>query len=94
TRMTLYSLNMLPDGRFLSAELASASIPFSYHGRHHYKAILRMMAIFNDEMTKQEKLMRRINRSVSRPKETTVREVLKIPDGIENKMICKFKFEV
>ncbi|CAJ0840021.1 16529_t:CDS:2 [Entrophospora sp. SA101] len=31
TRMTLYSLNMLPDERSLLAELATALIPFSFH---------------------------------------------------------------
>ncbi|CAG8671661.1 2348_t:CDS:2, partial [Cetraspora pellucida] len=82
TKMTLYSLNMLPDGRFLSVELATASIPFSFHGRHQYKAVLRMMAIFHDEITKQEELIREINRSVIQPEETTVRDVLKIPEVI------------
>src|SRR4051794_37449598 len=47
TRMTLYALNMLPDGRFLSSELATALVPFSFHGRNQYKAVLRMMAIFH-----------------------------------------------
>ncbi|CAG8786139.1 9847_t:CDS:2, partial [Cetraspora pellucida] len=82
TRMTLYSLNMLPDGRFLSVELATATIPFSFHGRHQYKAVLQMMAIFHDEIIKQEELMAEISRSVIRPEETTVRDVLKIPEGI------------
>ncbi|CAG8599562.1 11250_t:CDS:2 [Paraglomus brasilianum] len=79
TRITLYSLNMLPDGRFLSAELATALIPFSFNGRHQYKAIFRMMAIFHDELSKQEEL---INGSVLRSKEVTVRHVLKIPEGM------------
>ncbi|CAG8626613.1 6912_t:CDS:10, partial [Ambispora gerdemannii] len=81
TRMTLYALNMLPDGRFLSSELATALIPFSFHGRNQYKALLRMMAIFHDEITKQE-LMGEIERSVLRSKGTTVRHVLKIPDEL------------
>ncbi|CAG8510485.1 3428_t:CDS:2 [Paraglomus occultum] len=82
TRMTLYALNMLPDGRFLSSELATASIPFSFHGRNQYKALLRMMAIFHDGITKQEELMGEIERSVLRSKGTTVRHVLKIPDEL------------
>ncbi|CAG8477432.1 13143_t:CDS:2 [Dentiscutata heterogama] len=65
TRMTLYSLSMLPDGRFLSVELATAPIPFSFH-------------------VKQEELMGEINRSVIRS-EKTVRDVLKIPEGIFEK---------
>ncbi|CAG8557486.1 301_t:CDS:10 [Gigaspora rosea] len=82
TRMTLYALNMHPDGRFLSSELATALIPFSFHGRNQYKALLRMMAIFHDEITKQEELMGEIERSVLRSKGTTVRHVLKIPDEL------------
>lgn len=81
----LYSLNMLPDGRFLSVELATASIPFSFHGRHQYKAVLRMMAIFHNEITKQEELMGEINKSVIRSEKTTVRDVFKIPEGIFEK---------
>ena len=46
-RMTLYALSMLPDGRFLSTELATALIPFSFQGRNQYKALLRLMAIFH-----------------------------------------------
>ncbi|CAJ0866302.1 1096_t:CDS:2, partial [Entrophospora sp. SA101] len=37
TRLTLYALNMLPDGRFLATELASAIIPFSWSGRGAYQ---------------------------------------------------------
>jgi len=82
TRMTLYSLNMLTDGQFLSAELATASIHFSFYGRHQYKAVLRMMAIFHDEITKQEELMGKINGSVLQSKEMTVHHVFKIPEGM------------
>jgi len=45
--MTLYALSMLPDGRFISSELATAVVPFSFHGRNQFKAIFRMMAIFH-----------------------------------------------
>jgi hypothetical protein len=47
TRMTLYALNMLPDGRFLSSELATAVIPFRFHGRNQFKSIFRLMAILH-----------------------------------------------
>ncbi|CAB5298289.1 unnamed protein product [Rhizophagus irregularis] len=82
TQMTLYSLNMLPDGRYLSAELTTASIPFNFHGRHLYKAVFRMMVIFHDEITKQEELIGKINRSVLRSKGVTICYVLKIPEGM------------
>ncbi|CAG8581905.1 16463_t:CDS:2 [Dentiscutata erythropus] len=59
-----------------------ALIPFSFNGRNQYKALLRMMAIFHDEITKQEELMGEIERSVLRSKGTTVRHVLKIPDEL------------
>ncbi|CAG8557479.1 11358_t:CDS:2, partial [Paraglomus occultum] len=79
-RLTLYALSMLPDGRFLVTELATATIPFSFNARSQYKAVLRMMAIFHDEVIKQEALMEKINRSVLRTKETKVRDVLRIPE--------------
>ena len=104
--MTLYALSMLPDGRFISSELATAVVPFSFHGRNQFKAIFRMMAIFHvlyvylmiflfsqniysvvvlflqNEITKQEELMGEIDRVVLRSKGTTVRHVLKIPEGL------------
>lgn len=46
-RLTLYALSMLPDGRFLLNELATAVIPFSFNGRSQCKGVLRMMAIFH-----------------------------------------------
>ncbi|CAI2177131.1 12104_t:CDS:2 [Funneliformis geosporum] len=60
-RLTLYALNMLLDGRFLATELASIVIPFSFNGRSQYKSILRMMAIFHEEIEKQEILIEEIN---------------------------------
>ncbi|CAG8641747.1 10104_t:CDS:10, partial [Ambispora leptoticha] len=77
SRLTLYSLNILPDGRFLSCELATAVIPFSFSGRHQYKSVLRMMSIFHDELIKQDELLEEINGSILRS-ENTVRQVLKI----------------
>jgi hypothetical protein len=79
-RLTLYALSMLSDGRFLVTELATATIPFSFNARSQYKAVLRMMAIFHDEMIKQEALMEKINRSVLRTKKTKVRDVLRMPE--------------
>ncbi|CAG8631087.1 1580_t:CDS:2, partial [Diversispora eburnea] len=79
SRLTLYSLNILPDGRFLSCELATAVIPFSLNRRHQYKSVLRMMSIFHDELIKQDELLEEINRSILRSENITVRQVLKIP---------------
>ncbi|CAG8485330.1 4128_t:CDS:2 [Acaulospora morrowiae] len=81
-QMILYSLNMLPDGRYLLAELAKASIPFTFRDRHQYKAILRMMAIFHDEIEKQEELMEEINKSALRSEAGTVRHVLKKHENV------------
>lgn len=71
---------MLPDGRFLSSELASVDIPFGFNGKSQYKSILRMIVIFHDEIAKQETLMDEINKCVLRSNGTTVREMLKIPE--------------
>ncbi|CAG8807904.1 39_t:CDS:2, partial [Racocetra persica] len=46
-RLTLYSLSMLNNGRFLISELATAVIPFSFNGRSQYKHVLRLMAILH-----------------------------------------------
>ncbi|CAG8631053.1 3168_t:CDS:2, partial [Paraglomus occultum] len=67
TRITLYSLRMLQDGRFLATELATAIIPFTHSGRMQMKAVLRMVAIVHDELTKQEKLLEEIDHCVQRP---------------------------
>ncbi|CAG8597364.1 2303_t:CDS:2 [Paraglomus brasilianum] len=67
TRITLYSLRMLKDGQFLATELATAIVPFSYNGRMQMKAVLRMMAIVHDELTKQEALITEIDRHVTCP---------------------------
>ncbi|CAI2177682.1 8744_t:CDS:2 [Funneliformis geosporum] len=81
-RLTLYSLNLLPNGRFLSCELASAVLPFSLIGRGQYKSVLRTMSIFHDEITKQEMLFEEINKTVTRSKKLTVRQALKIPKAM------------
>jgi hypothetical protein len=47
TRMTLYAMNMLEDGRFFATELAMAVLPFTFSSRGKYNAILRMMSIFH-----------------------------------------------
>ncbi|CAG8727952.1 8613_t:CDS:2 [Rhizophagus irregularis] len=78
-RLTLYSLNLLPNGHFLSCELASAVLPFSLSGRGQYKSVLRMMSIFHDEIIKQEILFEEINQTVTHSKKLTVRQALKIP---------------
>jgi hypothetical protein len=46
-RLTLYTLSMMEDGRFLAAELASTTLPFSFAARVRFKGVLKMMAIFN-----------------------------------------------
>ncbi|CAG8800602.1 13518_t:CDS:2, partial [Gigaspora margarita] len=85
SRMTLYSLNILSDRRFLLVELATASIPFSFHGRYQYKAVLQIMAIFHNEIMKQKELLGEINKSIIQSEKTTVRDILKIPEEIFEK---------
>ncbi|CAI2181754.1 8754_t:CDS:2 [Funneliformis geosporum] len=46
---------------YATTELASIVIPFSFNGRSQYKSILRMMAIFHEEIEKQEILIEEIN---------------------------------
>ncbi|CAG8570333.1 27851_t:CDS:2, partial [Racocetra persica] len=72
TRLTLYALNMLSNGYFFSSELISVDISFSFNGKSQYKSILRMMAIFHDEIAKQVMLMDEINKCVLRSNRTTV----------------------
>ncbi|CAG8753390.1 7285_t:CDS:2, partial [Acaulospora morrowiae] len=86
TRLTLYALNMLPDGRFLATELASVIIPFSFDGRIRYKSILRMMAIFHEEIEKQQTLMREIDRCVPPSKEKTVRQTADDVGGMKDRL--------
>ncbi|CAG8826418.1 7861_t:CDS:2, partial [Dentiscutata erythropus] len=67
-RLTLYALSILPDSR---SELATAVILFSFNGRSQYKGVLNMMANFHSEITKQEEIMKEVNRFVLRPKDKT-----------------------
>ncbi|EXX72098.1 hypothetical protein RirG_072540 [Rhizophagus irregularis DAOM 197198w] len=46
-RMTLYSLNMLNDGTFLTSELYSTLLPFSLDAISKYKGILYLMAVLH-----------------------------------------------
>ncbi|CAG8463336.1 6643_t:CDS:2 [Paraglomus brasilianum] len=83
TRMTLYAMNMLEDGRFLATELATAVLPFTFSSRGKYNAILRMMSIFHAEMTNQEALLKEMDREVLRTEGKTVRDVLRLPADME-----------
>ncbi|CAB4399889.1 unnamed protein product [Rhizophagus irregularis] len=57
-RMTLYSLNMLNDGTFLTSELYSTLLPFSLDAISKYKGILYLMAVLHEEITKQISIMK------------------------------------
>ncbi|CAG8552474.1 22154_t:CDS:2 [Dentiscutata erythropus] len=50
--------------QFLSSELFSATILFSFYGQSQYKDVFRMMARFHDEIMEQEELLGQINRTV------------------------------
>ncbi|CAG8790754.1 22764_t:CDS:2, partial [Gigaspora margarita] len=61
-RLTLYALSMLEDGQFVAYELASAELPFDFDSRSKYMAVMRMMAIFHDEVVQQKAIMDKIDR--------------------------------
>jgi hypothetical protein len=46
-RITLYSINLCPDGSFLASELGSATIPFTFEAVHEYFKLFLLMAIFH-----------------------------------------------
>ncbi|CAJ0830564.1 12072_t:CDS:2 [Entrophospora sp. SA101] len=41
--------------------LASAELPFDFHSRSKYMAVLRLMAIFHDEIVQQKAVMDKID---------------------------------
>ncbi|CAG8693456.1 1091_t:CDS:2 [Funneliformis mosseae] len=83
-RLTLYALSMMEDGRFIAYELSSAELPFDFDSRSKYMAVLRMMAIFHDEMVQQAVIMNEIDSILIPSEGTCVRDVLKIPENLRN----------
>ncbi|RHZ71775.1 hypothetical protein Glove_253g29 [Diversispora epigaea] len=83
-RITLYSLSMADDGSFISSELASAVIPFSFEGRSKFKAVLYLMFIFHDEFIKQLSVMQKLDLNINNNEGNKVRDVLKIPKSLRD----------
>ncbi|CAB4426900.1 unnamed protein product [Rhizophagus irregularis] len=86
-RITLYSLNMLKDGTFLTSELYSTLLPFSLDAISKYKGIFYMMAIFHEEITDQISIMKNLDFTINYNnynEESTVRDVLKIPKVLKD----------
>ncbi|PKY19652.1 hypothetical protein RhiirB3_432759 [Rhizophagus irregularis] len=88
-RMTLYSLNMLNDGTFLTSELYSTLLPFSLDAISKYKGILYLMAVLHEEITKQISIMKDFDLAVHHNGKSIVRDVLKIPKGLKELLIIK-----
>ncbi|CAI2196622.1 5483_t:CDS:2, partial [Funneliformis geosporum] len=63
-RITLYSLNMSKNGTFLTSELYSTLLPFSFDAISKYKGVLYMMAIFHEEITKQISIMKNLDLTI------------------------------
>ncbi|KAF0519631.1 hypothetical protein F8M41_016555 [Gigaspora margarita] len=83
-RLTLYALSMLEDGTFVAYELASAELPFDFDSRSKYMGVMRMMAIFHDEVVQQKAIMDKIDRILIPCKGKSVRNVLKIPENLRD----------
>ncbi|GBB83610.1 hypothetical protein RclHR1_01030025 [Rhizophagus clarus] len=88
-RMTLYLLNMLNDGTFLTSELYSTLLPFSLDAISKYKGILYLMAVLHEEITKQISIMKDFDLAVHHNGKSIVRDVLKIPKGLKELLIIK-----
>ncbi|RIA89291.1 hypothetical protein C1645_825056 [Glomus cerebriforme] len=82
-RMTLYSLNMLNDGTFLTFELYSTLLPFSLDAISKYKEIFYLMAILHKEITKQILIMKDLDLIVDYNGKNTVQDVLKISKALK-----------
>ncbi|CAH1761202.1 5828_t:CDS:2, partial [Entrophospora sp. SA101] len=85
--MTLYSLNMLNDGTFLTSELYSTLLPFSLDAISKYKGILYLMAIFHEEIMKQISIMKNLDLIVDHNGRNIVRDVLKIPKSLKDLLL-------
>ncbi|CAG8672551.1 16257_t:CDS:2, partial [Dentiscutata heterogama] len=69
------------DGQFVAYELASAELPFDFDSRSKYMAVMRMMAIFHDEVVQQKA---KIDRILIPCKGKSVRNVLRIPENLRD----------
>ncbi|CAG8484257.1 11396_t:CDS:10 [Acaulospora morrowiae] len=81
-RLTLYALSIMEDSRFVAYELSSVELPFDFDSRSKYMAVLRIMAIFHDEMVQQAVIMNKIDSILIPSEGTCVRDVLKIPENL------------
>ncbi|CAG8474489.1 3956_t:CDS:10 [Paraglomus brasilianum] len=84
-RITLYSLSLMEEGKFLAEELESAKFPLSFAARIRYIGIFKMMARFHDELMEQEEIIGKIEASLydSTDESLKVRDVITLPDKVQ-----------
>ncbi|CAG8639966.1 11684_t:CDS:2, partial [Diversispora eburnea] len=85
-RITLYSLNILNDGTFLTSELYSTLLPFSFDAISKYKGIFYLMTIFHEEVARQISIMKNLDLAIDYDggNGNTVRDVLRIPKSLKD----------
>nr|CAG8665332.1 4788_t:CDS:2 [Entrophospora candida] len=78
--LTLFSISLIDQNKFLAVELASCLIPFSFDAISYYTKIFNFFMIIQTEFVNQEKLWKKIYSSVPVNNSERIRDWLFLPD--------------
>ncbi|CAI2194595.1 12069_t:CDS:2 [Funneliformis geosporum] len=79
-RLTLFSVSITDQKKYLAVELASCMIPFSFDSISYYTKIFNFFAIIQAEFKEQEKLRKKIYSSISIENTERIRDWLYLPE--------------
>ncbi|CAG8708759.1 10088_t:CDS:2 [Cetraspora pellucida] len=78
-RLTLFSVSITDQKKYLAVEIASCIIPFSFDSISYYTKIFNFFAIIQDEFKEQEKLRKKIHSSIPIVNNEKIRDWLYLP---------------
>ncbi|PKY55772.1 hypothetical protein RhiirA4_548898 [Rhizophagus irregularis] len=79
-RLTLFSVSITDQKKYLAVELASCMIPFSFDSISYYMKIFNFFAIIQAEFKEQEKLRKKIYSSIPIENTERIRDWLYLPE--------------
>ncbi|GES81487.1 hypothetical protein GLOIN_2v1486968 [Rhizophagus clarus] len=79
-RLTLFSVSITDQKKYLAVELASCMIPFSFDSISYYTKIFNFFAIIQAEFKEQEKLRKKIYSSIPIENTERIRDWLYLPE--------------
>jgi len=79
-RLTLFSVSITDQKKYLAVEIASCMIPFSFDSVSYYTKIFNFFAIIQAEFKEQEKLRKKIYSSIPIENTERIRDWLYLPE--------------